>query len=125
MKKWSKLKRDLENLMDPNLKFKIYANAYENGDRTGQPLCRFWITIKGQIVWDYPRDFMSIENASTYYTNNISQHLRDYINTPINKVLEVTDKYNLYKLLYTCDRRVGKRKLEKLSEYPEIIKERL
>ena len=59
MKRWIKLKRDVESLMAPKLDFRIYANAYSIGDTI--PVPRFWITIGGKIIWDWPKDFMNQE----------------------------------------------------------------
>lgn len=120
MKRWSKLKRDVENLMAHNLDFKIYANAYIIGECI--PLPRFWITVGGKIIWDWPKDFMEQEGWYFYDSaKKISQLLRDYINTPESELFskQFEDPFKLIPVLRVCDRRIGKRRLEKLLENPD------
>ena len=120
MKRWSKLKRDVENLMAPKLDFRIYANAYNIGESI--PLPRFWITVGRKIIWDWPKDY--IEQEGWYFYDSakkISQLLRDYINTPESELLskQLEDPFRLVPVLRVCDKRIGKRRLEKLLENPD------
>ena len=120
MKRWSKLKRDVENLMAPKLDFRIYANSYNIGDTI--PVPRFWITIGGKIIWDWPKDFMEQEGWYFYDSaKKISQLLRDYINTPESELLskQFEDPFRMVPILRVCDRRIGKRRLEKLLTDPQ------
>ena len=119
MKRWSKLKRDVQNIMAPKLDFKIYANSYNIGESVNLP--RFWITVGGKIIWDWPRDFMEQEGWYFYDSaQKISQLLRDYINTPDPELLskEFEDPFKLIPVLRVCDNRIGKRRLMKLLEDP-------
>ena len=132
MSRWSKLKKEVDDLMDPKLKFQIYCNAYNIGEAL--PIPRFWITISREIVWDWPKDF--IEQDGWYFYNeakNLSQLLRVYIDTPVAELLsrEYDDRFKLVPLLLVCDRRIGKRRLNKMLEeerfaqYADIIFKRL
>lgn len=56
MSRWSKLKKDVENIMAQEIDFRIYSYAYRIGDSI--PIPRFWITIKGDIIWDWPKNFI-------------------------------------------------------------------
>ena len=119
MSRWSKLKKDVENIMAQEIDFKIYANAYRFGDSI--PIPRFWITIKGDIIWDWPKNFI---DGNWYFYDSakaISQLLRDYINTPesqlLNNVFE--DPFNLIPILRVCDRRIGKRRLKRILDDPQ------
>lgn len=117
MSRWSKLKRDVENLMSPKMEFQIYANSYNIGDCV--PLPRFWVTIKKQIIWDWPKDFIETEGWYFYKAaKEISQLLRDYINTPDSELLtkEFDDPFRLVPILRICDRRIGKRRRENLLQ---------
>lgn len=122
MKRWSRLKRDIESLMSDKVNFEIFANSYKNG--IGQALPRIYVSINKKIIWDWPKDFFSNDSTMTgnevyLFTNNtskVTQSIRDYINTPIQKLSENSDPYNLYPILFLCDRRVGKRKLLNLKD---------
>lgn len=132
MRRWSKLKKKVEGLMDPSLEFKIYCNAYEIGSH-GNEIPRWWITIKGEIVWDFPKQFS--QEIWYYETEHISQRLDTYINFPsndINILIDQTeDNFNLIHLLLSCDKRIGKRRLIKMKEmesfhqFINIIEQRL
>ena len=115
MKRWSKLKRDMESLMAPKLDFRIYANAYNLGECI--PIPRFWITVGRKIIWDWPKDFMEQEGWYFYDSaKKISQLLRDYINTPESELLskQFEDPFRLVPILRVSDKRIGKRRLKKL-----------
>ena len=117
MKRWSKLKRDVENLMAPKLDFRIYANSYSIGDTI--PVPRFLITVGGKIIWDWPKDFMEQERWYFYDSaKKISLLLRNYINTPTSELLTMKyeDPFKLIPVLRVCDRRIVKRRLEILLE---------
>ncbi|MCH5234598.1 MAG: hypothetical protein J1E16_04835 [Muribaculaceae bacterium] len=120
MKRWSKLKRDVECLMAPKLDFKIYANAYNIEESI--PVPRFWITVGGKIIWDWPKDY--IEQEGWYFydsTIKISQLLRDYLNTPESELLskQFEDPFRLVPILRVCDKRIGEKQLENLLENPD------
>lgn len=121
MIRWSKLKADIERLMDPELKFQIYANSYRIGESV--PVPRFWITIKQQIIWDWPKDFVNDGREWYFYSEaqKTSQLLRDYINTPEKDLLtkEFSDPFQMIPILIACDRRVGKRRLAALLDDPQ------
>ena len=106
--------------MASKLDFKIYANAYNIGESI--PLPRFWITVGGKIIWDWPKDY--IEQEGWYFYDSakkISRLLRNYINTPDSELLlkQFEDPFHLIPILKVCDRRIGKRRLEKLLENPD------
>ena len=103
--------------MAPKLDFRIYANAYNIGESI--PLPRFWVTVGEKIIWDWPKDY--IEPEGWYFYDSaikISQLLRDYINTPESELLskQFEDPFKLIPVLRVCDRRITKRRLEKLLE---------
>ena len=105
--------------MAPKLDFKIYANSYIIEEYI--PISRFWITVGGKIIWDWPKDY--IEQEGWYFYDSaikISQLLRDYINTPESELLskQFEDPFRLVPILRVCDKRIGKRRLEKLLENP-------
>lgn len=133
MSRWSKLKKEVDDLMDPKLKFQIYCNAYNIGECTRLPL--FWVTLDKQIIWDWPSNFMSDDGYWYFYdvARRTTKLLRAYIDTPVAKLLsrEYDDRFKLVPVLLACDRRIGKRRLYKMLEeerflpYADIIYKRL
>ena len=106
--------------MAPKLDFKIYANAYNIEESI--PVPRFWITVGGKIIWDWPKDY--IEQEGWYFydsTIKISQLLRDYLNTPESELLskQFEDPFRLVPILRVCDKRIGEKQLENLLENPD------
>ena len=132
-RRWSKLKKEIESMMDTDLNFQMYCNAYEIGSY-GNEIMRYWITIDRKIVWDFPKEF---SQDDWYYEDvDISYLIRDYINTnpdDLNNFTELMskDRFRLIPLLLTCDRRVGKRRLKEMYDrsefhpYTDIINKRL
>jgi hypothetical protein len=117
MKMWSKLQREIYNLLMPDVKLQIHCVAYrmasaqKNNKRAGVNwggntlLPRYWITLEREIIWDYPKDFMEQEvpysdykgermamlkeiYPYTPYTLNISNLFRQYIDTPKDLLLD-------------------------------------
>lgn len=135
-KRWSKLKRDIESILIPEIK--IYSNSYKNG--TGQEIGRFWITLGKDIIWDFPKDYIDEVNcvyiSSLFY--QVSSFLRRYLNTSRENIFDISffplppPRYllNLLHILQISDKRVGKRKLKELLEnedyndFQEIINKR-
>jgi hypothetical protein len=73
---------------------------------------RYWVTIgKGktkEIVWDYPGDFEAYPYEWTEDVPGISDLIREYIDTPRNKVkskIFKNDKFDLVNILRQYDRR--------------------
>ena len=118
MSRWSKLKKEVDDLMDPKLKFQIYCNAYNIGECTRLP--RFWVTLEKQIIWDWPTNFMSDDGYWYFYdvARRTTKLLRSYIDTPVAELLsrEYDDRFKLVPVLLVCDRRIGKRRLNKMLE---------
>lgn len=91
-------------------------------------LPRYWITLDKEIIWDYPKDFVTeggiIKNyggeVSRYYpyltdVYDISNLIREYIDTPKEQLLNkqfIHDKWGLINILRAADRRVGARRLD-------------
>lgn len=135
-KRWSKLQHRLYNLMDPNIDFQIHVALYEmnsNDGYHGNKLPRYFITIGKQVVFDYPKNFDTVEkygfNSYPWDTDigEISILLEKYIECPAEKImLEFEDdKWGLTDILRVCDRRIGKRRLKDIYDKTEddIIKD--
>jgi hypothetical protein len=147
MKPWSKLQRDLYNIIYGKLKFQIHCVAYRMDSQCGSTnLPRYWITLGDETIWDYPKDFVKDGGTKNYadriareYPYNsdvpdISDLLREYIETPTEIIYGKhfeNDKWGLINILKAADRRIGKRRLNELKSKThnaaanKIIEERL
>ncbi|HBI85649.1 MAG TPA: hypothetical protein DDX71_05105 [Ruminococcus sp.] len=133
MKRWSALQREIYKLIDENLNLQIHLSKYRMDTRYGTTdLPRYWITLDGEIIFDYPAQFV-VKNAEgngvrnlrgevlqyPYETDisDISALIREYIDTPKNAVFAKhfeNDHWGLINILKAADRRFGTRRLEML-----------
>lgn len=119
MKPWSKLQKQLYLLIDPSIDFQIHCNAYRMKSQRGTTsLPRYWIVLNKEIIFDYPKDFLSnlipregsrelrttgtstwllnsdltVKDLYPYYTEvqDISCVIREYIDTPVNELFGKT-----------------------------------
>lgn len=139
MKRWSKLKKELYLLLVPNINFQIHCSVYRMQSQRGSTgLPRYWVTVDGEIVFDYPKQFLDqeiefldqeIEKSQlsiTYpYISNISDIsdvIRNYIDTPKSelpdKIFE-NDKWGITEYIKLADRRIG---IDRLINYSKTIK---
>ena len=59
MKRWSKLAKQLYELVDESIDFKLHCTVYRMQSRRGSTdLPRYFITLAGEIIFDYPKDFV-------------------------------------------------------------------
>ena len=59
MKRWSKLQKQLYELVDESIDFKLHCTVYRMQSRRGSTdLPRYFITLAGEIIFDYPKDFV-------------------------------------------------------------------
>lgn len=123
MKRWSKLKKQVESLLIPGVK--VYWEVYRMKSQYGTcDLPRFYIS-KGrgdnrELLYSYPDGWKKEElfsyswktedglkgQAYPYKIPNFSQLLRDYINSPYP--IDIEDEWGLYAILKSLDRRKSK-----------------
>ena len=123
------MEKRIENLMDESLHFKIHYALYEmnsNDGYHGNKLCRCFVTIGKEIVFDYPKDFVQdcLEAPVKYaYAPDISCLLQEYVEREKEHLFEPfeNDKWELTKVLLACDRRIGKRRLGCLKGESEVV----
>ena len=122
-KRWSKLQKDLYLLFPDNLPLQVQCRLYRMDSQRGSTsIPRYWFTLGKEIIWDYPKDFKATVTAGYPYVSSISDisnMIRDYINTPTTDLMTVhfsEDQWSLIDLLRAADRRLGKRRLIQLRE---------
>ena len=129
-KRWSKLQSRQYNLMDPKAEFQIHLALYEMNSKDGwhgNKLPRYFITIGKEIIFDYPKDFDTTRiygsNSYPWQTDmdSISDLIEFYIELPEDKLMNTIegDIWGLTDIQRACDRRIGKRRLEKIRKETE------
>ena len=134
MKRWSKLAKRLYELVDESIDFKLHCTVYRMQSRCGSTdLPRYFITLAGEIIFDYPKDFVLKSGgvkslaggalAKIYpYGNDISdigELIREYIDTPKDELFAKhfdEGGWGLANILKAADKRIGKRRLQILAK---------
>ena len=134
MKRWSKLQKRFYELVDESIDFQIHCAVYRmQSRRGGTDLPRYFITLAGEIIFDYPKDFVLksggvkslAQGALTKiypYGNDISdigELIREYIDTPKDELFKKhfdADEWGLANILKAADKRIGKRRLQILAK---------
>ena len=135
MKRCSKLQKRLYELVDENIDFKLHCTVYRMQSRRGSTdLPRYFITLAGEIIFDYPKDFAlkdgrikSLAQGGTlakfypYYSgiSGIGELIREYIDTPKEELFAKhfsADEWGLVNILKAADKRIGKRRLQILAK---------
>lgn len=141
-KRWSKLQKEIEKLFVPELKMKIYCNAYPIGEH-GNTIPRFYISINRNICWDFPKYYDTKPESFHGWASEMdfSQVIRNYIDCPVEKILGMKTEIgkftygspfmeqaenDLIQILIAADRRLGKEKLlswfkENPNGYAQIV----
>ena len=120
--------------MDESIDFKLHCTVYRMQSRCGSTdLPRYFITLAGEIIFDYPKDFVLKSGgvkslaggalAKIYpYGNDISdigELIREYIDTPKEELFKKhfdADEWGLANILKAADKRIGKRRLQILAK---------
>ena len=134
MKRWSKLAKQLYELVDESIDFKLHCTVYKMQSRCGSTdLPRYFITLAGEILFDYPKDFVLKSGgvkslaggalAKIYpYGNDIGdigELIREYIDTPKEELFAKhfdEGGWELANILKAADKRIGKRRLQILAK---------
>lgn len=125
-KRFSKLQQRLYNIVDPKLNFQIHYALYEmnsNNGYHGNKLTRCFITIGKDIVFDYPKNTDYSGNYGIKYAydpdiSDISVLIDEYIECSLDNIMNQfeNDKWGITDILRVCDRRIGKRRLQKIKD---------
>ena len=135
-KRWSRLQKSLYQLTDESIDFQLHLSVYRmQSSRGSTVLPRYWITLDGEIIFDYPKDRMvkdengislvgNLDGGTMYYPycseiSDISCFIREYIDTPAKELLRKhfdSDNWGLANVLKAADRRIGRRRLGELRK---------
>ena len=130
-RRWSKLQKALYNIVDPDMKFEIHCSVFwkrscwlSKKNRGKEYVPRFWITLKKEIIWDFPAMFLehetlcrcgfcsTIKNSYDFSGNYtwVAETIRAYLDTPKEQLLTASfedDKYGFVDIIRAVDRRIG------------------
>ena len=119
MARWSKLQRQLYQIVDERIRLQLHCAVYRMDSQRGSTgLPRYWITLGDEIIWDYPRRFVGVlPRLRGWYPYNtdiseISTLIRAYLDTPVASLLSSRfpeDRWGLVNILRASDRRIGSR----------------
>jgi hypothetical protein len=136
MKRWSKLQKRFYELVDEGIDFQIHCAVYRmQSRRGGTDLPRYFITLAGEIIFDYPKDFALKDGRikslaqggaplAKFYPydsgiSGISKLISEYIDTPKDELFKKhfdADEWGLANILKAADKRIGKRRLQILAK---------
>jgi hypothetical protein len=119
MARWSKLQKQLYQLLDPGIRIQVQCRIVRMNSRCGSTdLPRYWITLGKETIWDYPGQFPAPDGrAGAGYPHvtdisAISELIREYIDTPVAALMSRPfdgDHWGLVNILRAADRRIGAR----------------
>lgn len=141
-RRWSKLQKELYLIVDPEINFQIHCVPYRmKSNWGGTDLPRYWITLGKEIIFDYPGQFVDMDEELGFWRDGIhwyrsivnrtrggfypyendasqlSRLIREYIDTPKNDIFDRDfdmDFWGMTDILRAADRRIGARRLEAL-----------
>ena len=106
MKRWSKLQKRFYELVDEGIDFQVHCTVYRmQSSRGGTDLPRYFITLAGEIIFDYPKDFALKDGRikslaqggalAKFYPydsgiSDIGELIREYIDTPKDELFKNT-----------------------------------
>ena len=131
IKPWSKLQKQIYNLITKEITFQMHCTVYSFTDKHHTyESPRHWITLDKEIIWDFPSNFLKwnhpevpkpisyMEEMYWEKESAVSTLLRQYIDTPKGELLTrkfENDYWGLIDILRVADRRIGKKQLIKMK----------
>ena len=126
-KRWSKLKKLVEDLFAPGLPLQIHCTAIRttihNEGSLAEVLGVFTVCLGKDVIWNFPRQFVNEEtvysdggNQYSFGVRDLNELLREYLDTPKDVLLKkefARDFFGLTNILKAADRRLGLERLEK------------
>ena len=132
---WSKLRRQVYTILEPNLNLHMYCTFYTSyRDYKAGPFTspRNWITLDKEIIWDFPSYFLEWNHPDVpkplrwmedghwgMEGHQPAQLMREYLQTPVNQLFArvfYLDYWGLINILRSGDRRIGQRRLRAFAD---------
>jgi hypothetical protein len=137
---WSKIQKELYNLLDPNAELQAHCSVHRMESQYGsKDLPRFFITLgygdSQEVIFDYPKDFPEVAEKNFYpyesgsfskywqyspghFTKSFASTIREYVDTSKDELLTLDlkdDNLGLINIFKCADRRLGRRSKDKLA----------
>ena len=126
-KRWSKLKKPIEDLFVQALPLQIHCTEIRTTPRNEGSLAEvlgvFTIRLGKEIIWKFPRQFVNDEtiypdggNPYSFGVRDLNNLLRDHLDTPKDVLLNKKfphDFLGLTNILKAADRRLGLDRLQR------------
>lgn len=121
-RRWSKIKKKIEDLFDENLNLQIHCTFYTITTKHfsfNSP--RYWLVLDKEIIFDFPGQFFRKGSPDTRIEfldeegGLISSLLQCYVELPRDQLLTgelPRDRWGVADILRAADRRIGKNKLQ-------------
>ncbi len=127
-KRWSKLKKLIEDLFVPGLPLQVHCTEvrtnWENEGSFAESLGVFTIRLGKEVIWKFPSQFVDEKtrypdggNPYSYSVRDLNALLRDYLDSSKGSVLKKDfsrDYFGLTDIVKCADRRIG---LERLKQH--------
>ena len=114
--RWSRLKSLVEALFVPELRLRLHCTGIRDEARKDSHAAVsrgiFQARLGREVIWDFPGQF--VDHDDGYSATNLTQLLRDYLETPKAELLSrsfADDPHGLADVLRLADRRIGLRRL--------------
>ncbi len=126
-KRWSKLKKPIEDLFVPDLPLQVHCTDIRTTTRNegsrAEILGVFIVRLRKDVIWNFPRQFVNEAfiypgggNHYSYGVRDLNGLLREYLDTPKDVLLNqdfARDYFCLTNILKAADRRLGLKRLER------------
>lgn len=123
MARWSKLQKQIHNLVDPDISLKVLCTNVTGASGNG-PLNRlgiFQVRLDKSVIWNFPKAFVTPDtvypdggDCFSVSVSHINDLIRNYLDTPKDALPEKTfdnDLFGITDILKAADRRLGRRRL--------------
>ncbi len=123
-KRWSKLQKKIDDLVDPALDFQIHCVKYRVPGHGGmQEFPRYFVTLEGKTIFDWPKDYPlgdsncgKLDISCLFFgrASDISDAISKYLNAPEKARMTITDPWGIVDIIRAADRRIGRRRWDQV-----------
>ena len=123
-KRWSKLQKKIDDLVDPALNFQIHCVKYRVPGHGGmQEFPRYFVTLDGKTSFDCPKDYPlgdsncgKLDISCLFFgrASDISDAISKYLNAPEEVRMTITDPWGIVDIIRAADRRIGRRRWDQV-----------
>lgn len=121
-RRWSKLQRRIDEIFDSNIRLQFHCAVYRIPGHVDTVCPRYFLMLNGEIIWDWPRDYMAALNSEKIYlvyresASDISDLIAEYLNADRKTTLGLRDEWGILDIFRAADRRIGRRQWDGLLE---------